>query len=145
MSNVTTITGQRKAKIAREVAGAEFVRMCEAHRIEHDTAEMGEDELKEWTELKKPIVRDIMAGTLIVGEDGNPTYTPPGSSHGLTFRKATGATYMALETYAGGKNMQNTVAAMAEMTHTDKGEFSKLEAADFQACLRIGKLFLSDR
>jgi hypothetical protein len=144
MSTVTPITAQRKAKIAREVADAEFVRLCEAHRIEHDI-ERDEAELAEWTALKGSIVRDIMAGTLIVGEDGNPTYTPPGSSKGLTFRKATGATYMALETYAGGKNMQNTVAAMAEMTHTDKGEFSRLDAPDFQACLRIGKLFLGER
>lgn len=137
--------GNGKAKIAREVAEAEFVRLCEAHRIEHDTAEMSEDELREWTELKDQIVRDIMAGTLIVGEDGNATYTPPGAPKGYTFHAPTGATLMALETYAGGKNIANLVAAMADMTRTDRGEFGKMAARDVQSCARVAKLFLADR
>lgn len=132
-------------KVAREVAEADFGRMCDAHRIDQNTGEMSEDELLEWNAVKKLVVRDLMSGRVIVGADGLPTFTPPGASKGFTFHKATGATYIALETYAGAKNMQNMVAAMAEMTHTDRGELSKLEAADFQVCLRLGKLFLSDR
>jgi hypothetical protein len=95
--------------------------------------------------MKAPIVRSLMAGTLIVDAAGLPTYTPPGSSKGFTFHRATGATYMALETYATAKQLQNTVAAMAEMTHSNAGEFSKLDLADFQACLRVAKLFLAER
>lgn len=131
-----------KDKIAKEVAESEFVRMCEANRIEHDTADLTEEELADWDEQRRDIVRDLRAGTLIVGEDGKPTYTPPGASKGFTFHAPTGATLMALETYAGTKQLSNTVAAMAEMTHSDRGEFGKMAAPDMRACLRVAKLFL---
>lgn len=134
-----------KLKIAKEVAEAEFVRLCEASRVDHDTSELSEEELAEWNGLKEPIVRDLQVGTLIVGEDGKPTYTPPGASKGFTFHAPTGATLMALETYAGSKGISNLFAAMADMTRTDRGEFSKMSARDTQACARVAKLFLVDR
>jgi hypothetical protein len=146
MSNVSQLPKRRVPKVAREVAEAEFERMCEAHRIEHDTSEMTEDEAKEWADdIRGPLVRELMSGVLIVGEDGNPTYTAPGSTKGITFRAPTGATLMALETYAGAKNIANLVAAMADMTHTDRSEFGKMPARDVQACARVAKLFLADR
>jgi hypothetical protein len=147
MSNVTQLPNKKRVpKVAREVAEAEFERLCEAHRVEHDTAEMTDAEATEWRDdIRAPIVREIMSGTLIVGEDGNPTYTVPGTAKGLTFHGPTGATLMALETYAGGKNIANLVAAMADMTHTDRGEFGKMAARDVQACARVAKLFLADR
>jgi hypothetical protein len=137
------MTANAKVVVAREVAETEFERMCDAHRI--DTASMAENDADEWAGVKAALVRVIMSGALIVGSDGLATYTPPGSAKGLTFRRATGATYMALETYAGGKNMRNMCAAMADMTQADVGDFSKLDAPDFQICLRLGKLFLADR
>lgn len=132
-------------KVAREVADSEFARMCDAHRIQTDTSEMDESEIEELETLKRPIVRALMAGTLIVGDDGNPTFTPPGGGSSVTFHKATAATYIALETYAGKKDMANMVAAICDMTRAERGAFAKMEAPDFQVCLRLGKLFLQDR
>lgn len=132
-----------KYKIAREVAEREFVRLCEAYRIDHDTSEMTDKELADWNGLKDGIVRDLRLGTLIVDNDGRPTYTPAGASTGYTFHPATGATLMALETYGSGKNISNLAAALAEMTRTDRGEFSKMAARDFQACGRLAQLFLA--
>lgn len=132
-------------KIAREVAETEFARMCEAHRIDHDTSELAADELAEWTALRESIVRDLARGDLIVGDDGNPTYTLPKGGKAFTFHAPTGATLMALETHGSGKNIANMIAAMADMTHTDRGEFGKMAARDVQACSRIAKLFLADR
>lgn len=131
-------------KIAREVAEAEFERMCDARRIEHDASELTDDEKAEWLELRGSLVRMIMRGALVVGENGDPTYTPPGGP-ALTFHPATGATLMALETHPGGKTIANMMAALTEMTRTDAGTFAKLLAPDAQACSRIGKLFLADR
>lgn len=135
-----------KYKVAKEVAESEFVRLCEANRIDHDTSEMSEKEKEDWADLRNEIVRDIRLGTVVVGEDGKPTYTPPiGGAKSYTFHPATGATFMALETYSTGKNISNLTAALAEMTRTDKGEFGKMPAKDFHACRRLAQLFLSDR
>jgi hypothetical protein len=141
-ATVTEITGG-KYKVNKETAEVEFIRICDANRIDHDTTEMSEDELKSWNDLKDQIVRLIKIGTLIVGDDGKPTYTPPGGSKGYTFHPATGATFMALETYDGKKNAANLTAAMVELTHSDRGEFSKLPAKDFNACMRVLTLFLA--
>lgn len=134
-----------KFKIAKDVAEVEFIRMCDAFRIDHDTSELTEDERAEWDDLRESVLRDLRAGTLIVGEDGKPTYTPPGAPKGVTFHPPTGATIIALETYAGSKNIANLVAAMADMTRTDRGEFGKMSAPDFHACTRVARLFLAAR
>jgi hypothetical protein len=133
-------------KVAREVAESEFEKLCSLNRIEHDTAEMTPEEKTEWeTEIRGPIVREIMAGTVIVSDDGRPTFTPIGGSKGYTFYPATGATLMALETYQGGKSTANMMAAMTEMTRTEKGEFSRMALRDVNAAGRLARLFLSDR
>ena len=131
-------------KVAEEVAAAEFVRMCEANRIDHGTAELDEEELAEWEKLRAPIVRDIMGGQLVIDASGRPVYTPE-IGKAITFNPATGATLMALETHGKGKDVSNMVAAMADMTGTSKGDFSRLGVRDFQACGRIARLFLADR
>ncbi len=134
-----------KTKVAREVAEAEFARMCDARRIEHDASDLTADERAEFGELRESIVRLIMRGSLVVGENGDPTYTPPGGGRALTFHAPTGATLMALETHTGGKNIANLLAAMQDMTQSDPGTFAKMLAVDVRACSQLGKLFLADR
>lgn len=131
-------------KVVEEVAAQEFVRMCEANRIEHDESKLDAAELEEWKDMRAPIVRDICQGRLVVNDEGRPVYTPPGGK-AVTFNPATGATLMALETHGKGKDLSNMVAAMAELTGANKGDFSRMPARDFQACARITRLFLADR
>jgi hypothetical protein len=141
-ANVIDLKGG-KYKIAKEVAEAEFVRLCEANRIDHDTSDMTEKDLKAWDSLKDDIVRDLRLGTLIVGEDGKPTYTPPGASSGFTFHSPTGATLIAGRSKE--NEVENTIMALADMARVDRGTFSKLHARDFMSCSRIVRLFLADR
>lgn len=131
-------------KVAREVAESEFERMCNARRIELDPSDLDDDEKAEFAELRGAIVQLVMSGALVVGESGDPTYTPRGGG-ALTFHPCTGATLMALETHGPGKNISNLIAAMQEMTRSTPGTFARMEAADFRACSRLGKLFLADR
>lgn len=133
-----------KQKVAEEVAASEFVRMCDANRIEHDEAALDEDELTAWKALRDPIIKDICGGQLVIDGSGRPVYTPD-SGKPITFNPATGATLMALETHGKGKDVSNMVAAMADMTGVNKGDFSRLGVRDFQACGRLARLFLADR
>lgn len=131
-------------KVAKEVAEKDFERMCEANRISFDTSELDDEERAEFDEIRGRIVLDICSGRLAVDGDGRPVYTPP-NGKSITFHPATGATLMALETHPKGKDVSNLIAAMADMTHTDRSTFSKLAATDFKACCRIANLFLADR
>lgn len=129
-------------KIAEEVAAVEFDRMCDANRVDRDVGKLDKKELKSWNETRAQIIADICRGQLVIDAEGRPIYTPE-SGKPLTFNQPTGATMMALETYPKGKNIANTVAAMADMTRAGRGEFSKMNARDFKACSRIAGLFLS--
>jgi hypothetical protein len=137
-------------KVAREVADSEFERLCSSHRIETDMAELTDDEKKDWLELRGGIVKDIMRGSLVIAEDGAPTFSTTTGGAGaaitqFTFRPPTGATLLALETYAGGKNIANFMAAMADMARVDRSEFAKLDMREVNSLMRIAKLFLSDQ
>ena len=134
-------------KVAREVALTEFERLCSTHRIDTDESELDDDEKKDWGELRDGIVRDIMTGSLVIAEDGTPTFSTTGGGSTitqLTFRAPTGATLLALETYPGGKNIANFMAAMADMARVDKSEFGKMHKRDVSSCMRVAKLFLSE-
>jgi hypothetical protein len=131
-------------KVAEEVAAAEFSRMCALFRIDEDTSAFDAEELKSWSEARDPIIKDIRLGLIVVDADGRPIYTPPGGKP-IKFHPPTGATLMALETHGKGKEISNTVAAMGDMTETNKGDFSRMAVRDFRACLRLTNLFLSDQ
>lgn len=131
-------------KVAAEVAELEFVRMCEHNRIELDESKLEPAELTEWTEIRSKIVEDICKGWLVIDAEGRPVYSPS-TGKAVTFNPATGATLIALESHAKGKDVSNMVAAMADMTGATKGDFSRMQARDFQACGRIARLFLADR
>ena len=133
-----------RIKVATEVAEQEFSRMCAANRIDEDESELDKDELKEWKEMRAPIVRDICRGKLMIDAEGRPVWTTE-EGKALAFNRATAATFIALETYGKGKDVSNMMAAIADMTGSGKGELSKLMAGDFHGCSRIARLFLADR
>lgn len=134
--------------VAQEVAEDEFARMCEARRLDVDESEMDEDDLAKFLEIKRHIVKAIARGDLMVGDNGDPVYTPPvAGAKSLTFYQPTGATFMAMDSkdgkYKG--NMTATAAAITEMTRTTPGDVSKLAAPDFRICCDLANLFLASR
>ena len=131
-------------KVAEDVAAVEFKRMCEAFRVDDNTSNLDEAELANWNELRGDIIRDICRGALVIDTEGRPVFTPQGGK-AITFSPPTGATIIALETHGKDKQISNTVAAMCDMTETNRGDFARMPARDFQACSRLAKLFLADQ
>lgn len=134
-----------KIIVARDVAEADFVKMAETFRVDLDESELDDEEKEKLAAHRDGIVREIMRGRIIVDEAGLPTYTPRGEGPPVTFHKPTGATLLALETYAGAKNIANTIAATADMTHLDRSVFGRMELRDVQIVMRLTTLFLQDR
>lgn len=131
-------------KVAIEVAEQEFARMCAANRIDTAEGELDKDELKEWREMRDPIVRDICLGRLAIDGEGRPVYTTT-QGKALTFRAATTATFIALQSHGKGQDVSNLIAAVGDLTGIGGGELSQLFARDFHAVSRIANLFLADR
>lgn len=133
-----------QTKVAEAVAAAEFSRMCAANRIDEDESDLDSDEIAEWHAMRKPIVRDICRGKLVIDEQGCPVWTTE-QGKALVFRRATTATFMALQTYGKGRDVDNMIAALGQLVGAGKGELSDLKAPDFHGCSRMANLFLADR
>jgi hypothetical protein len=136
------------SKVGKDVAEAEFERMCEARRVCTDADQLDADDITGLADIRKKLVRAIVAGHLVVEDNGDPVYTPPvEGAKPLHFHKPTSATYMAMDGKADdaqGSHMR-MVRAITEMTRSNKGEVSKLEAPDYQVCQSISQLFLASR
>lgn len=133
-----------QVKVAEEVAAEEFLRMCRYNRVETDTSQLDEKELASWNDLRKPILRDITRGLLVIDVEGRAIYTPPGGKS-VTFDMAKGSSLIALETHGEGKNISNTLAAAADMTGSPPGTFAGWHVRDVQALVRLVRLFLADQ
>lgn len=131
-------------KIAADVAEAEFQKLCDLRRLDIDPDGMNAEEVESFGKLKSVILKALRAGSLIVNDDGSCVYTPPvPSAKSLTFYRATGASFMAMDTVAKGKEMGKMVAVITDMTRSNPGDVSKLEAPDFAFCSKLVNLFLA--
>lgn len=131
-------------KVAREVAEAEFDRMCTLRRVNTDPEEMTAEEYESLLEVKAKLVRVIERGELVVNENGDPVFTPPvPGAKSITFYRPTGATFMAMDGDDG--NQSRLVRVITDMTHSAKGEIAKLEAPDYVVCSKLANLFMAGR
>lgn len=131
-------------KVAREVAEAEFDRMCSLRRVNIDPEDMTAEEYQSLLDVKRKVVRVIERGELVVNENGDPIFTPPvPGAKSLTFYRPTGATFMAMDGDDG--NQARLIRMITDMTRTAKGEIAKLEAPDYVVCSTLANLFLAGR
>jgi len=131
-------------KVALEVAEAEFERLCVLRRIDTDPADWNTEEVESFAKIRRALVKAIQAGTLVIQENGNASYTPPvPEAKTLTFRRATGASFMSSDGVAKGKDVAKMSAIITEMTGCAPGDPSKLEAPDFSFCTKLVNLFLA--
>jgi hypothetical protein len=124
-------------KVAPEVAAEDFQRMCVARRIDLDESDWDDDDRKAFAALKKLIVKAISAGSLAVNDEGDPTYTAP-SGASFKFKKATGATLIAMD---GKTGTAKVFAALADMSGKATTHFGQLEVADLNLLANLFTLF----
>jgi hypothetical protein len=132
-------------KISLEMAEQEFYRFGEMMDLDFDTSYMDEDDKKGFEQAKRRIVKAIMAGAMIIDENGQPVYTPQRAGdeiNSITFYEPTGATYMAMDKKKKTEDMGKMMALMADYTKTSSGLFAKMKNSDFKVCLAVTSLFL---
>lgn len=133
-----------EAKVAREVAEVDFLRLCADRRVDSDESAMEEKDLKKFRETKAAVVKRIMSGELVVEDHGECVYTPPVmGAQPIRFHRTTGAMLMAMDDAPEGKNAAKMAAVMAEITKTPRGALAKLDIADFNFAMELVGLFLA--
>lgn len=129
------------AKVAKEVAEAEFERLCRASRVELD--DMSEEETKSLDDIKQPILRGIMRGRLTIDDKGIAHYTPPvENATPLVFTKFDGSVLMiARDNKSNG--VRDSAGVIAEMTGQPVAKVAKMHLADLKFCGNLVALFLA--
>ncbi len=132
-------------KVAPEVAELEFDRFVELMDLELDESDMDTEDKGEFGKHKKKMIKAIQDGSLVIGVEGEPEYTPKrGDNHlPITFREPTGACLMAMDSRKEGQNVAKMYATMASMTKQNSKRFSNMKNVDLKVCLSIVTLFLA--
>jgi hypothetical protein len=131
--------------IAEDVAEAEFLRMCEAYRVDTDESKMNEDELNDLRAIKAKLVHELCSGALSLSEDGHVTYMPQHSPSAkpMKFGDVTGATFIAMDGAGMGKPNERMCRGCDQITGSSPGTTSKLRISDFRICMALTNLFLA--
>ena len=131
-------------KVAKEVAEQEFERFAEVMDLDVDPAFL-DDEDKKGLELQKNrIVAAIMAGSLVINDDGEPVYTPQRSEDRtpITFHEPSGASLMEMDRKKKNEDIGKLYAIMASMGKVHANTFAKMKMSDLKVCQAVTTLFL---
>jgi len=141
----TEIGSQKVRHVAREVAESELQRFIETMDLTDKLeAKMSEDDTRSLANTKERLIAAIMRGHLVVDDKGQPVYTPQlGICEPITFYEPTGATFMAMDGAAKGKDMAKMFRMLGEMCQCDPSRFSKMKNRDLGVCLAVMTLFLA--
>ena len=129
-------------KINAESAELEYERFMKAM----DLREPRDADSKDAYEaLKYQVVEAIMVGSLVIAENGEPTYTPTRTEgiDPITFHEPTGADLMAMDRVKDGHDVGKQNAILAAVTRTNAGLFAKLKSRDYKVCKAIITIFLA--
>jgi hypothetical protein len=134
----------RARQIGRDVAESELQRFIEAMDLQEKLAgNRSEDEAAALEKNKERIITAMMRGNLVIDEKGQPVYTPQvGICEPLTFYEPDGATFMAMDGAAKGKDMERMFRVMGNACKVDPSRFSKMKSRDLGVCIAIITLFL---
>jgi len=131
-------------KINLETAENEFNRFGDSMDLDFDMNLMNEDTKKDFELHKKRIIKCIMDGSLVISENGEPTYTPKmvDGANPITFYEPTGATLSASDGKGKNESFKMMYSSMADMTKQSAGLFSKMKNRDLKVCISLYLLFL---
>ena len=140
----TEITSEKLRAIGRDVAESELQRFLDAMDLTEKLAgKMTEEDERSLVNTKERILAAMMRGYLVIDDKGQPVYTPQiGICEPLTFYEPTGATFMAMDGAAKGKDMAKMFRMLGEMCQCDPSRFSKMKNRDLGVCLAVMTLFL---
>ena len=129
-----------EACVARDVAEHEFERFAEAMDLDFDPAGWDDDDLSSFDKAKKTLVGAIVAGRLVVDEEGQPVFSPIGGGT-ITFHEPNGAALMAMDQKKKGHDIGKLFATMAAMTKQSIKRFANMPNRDLKVCTAITTLF----
>ena len=131
----------KQATMPLEMAELEFERMCATMGVETDLTGEDDDTVKGFADLKRKVCRAIVAGDMVLTEDGRPIYTTTGGK-GMEFKEMTGAVLMSMDRVKSGENTAKMFTVIKELTGGGVPP-SQLKPKDIRVLFALVSLFLA--
>lgn len=136
------------SKVAAEVAEVEFGRFVEAWDLDVEVDEMNEEDRDTFAPLKRRLIRQIMAGRLVVSENGETlTYQlrfPIGDNAELVANLPTGGAILQFDRHKDRHNVAKLNAYMGSMCGVAPALFgAHMKGSDLKVVQAIATLFLA--
>lgn len=146
-SNVPA-SGASGYKISEEMAAQEFAKYCDANDIDHDETAMNEEELKDFSAIKRRFIKACRQGRVEV--DGrnivytNSNFSPAGfAGQRVTITRPGGTAFSGMDGFKESQQVHKLHAFCSAMTGQEVKYFSKLDIVDWQFYRDIATLFLA--
>ena len=143
--NVQDIGAATRPKVDAETAAAEFERFADMMALDIDTSGLDDEDRADLGKIRRQFERAVMAGLLVVNENGEPVYTPNTGDYreAITFYEPTGADKMAMDAKKKGHDMAKTYAMIAAQTKVHAKVFAGMPNRHLKVCEGISLLFFA--
>ena len=135
-------------RVDEQTAGEWFDSWAETVDIDLDeVATMDAEDRTAFNKNKRRIIKALVAGTLVVGDDGDSlVYTPQHSRstyrEPLTFRERSGGALLATDGKGKNKDAAKTYAMLGDICGVHQSSFTKLVGIDIKICEAIFALLM---
>lgn len=138
---MTEEKNENASKVTEEVAIQDFERFCEEQGIEVDVTTLNEEDLASYNKQKGLVVAAIMAGKIVIDEEGCAVFTYKGGT--VTFEEPDGSALLAMDRAKKGEDIKAMNLCMGAITGTDAKTFARMKMRDLKVCMAITALFLA--
>lgn len=130
--------------IPKAVAKKEFDRWAEAWDVDTAREHMDEDDRKGFDNMRHRIERAIMAGRLVVSEDGSVVEQAllGGDKNKIVYQIPTGAAWLTMDQHKEKQGMHKIFSYLAAMSKQPSRYFSNMDGRDIKVAQDIAVLFL---
>lgn len=136
------MSSKKEDRIDAESAEIEFERFCCTQRVDIDTEDLDEEDLKSFEGQKKKIIRAIMKGDIELNDAGEAAFKYEGGDD-IIFKKPKASTLLAMDRAKKGQDMKAMFDLMGEICEVAPAMFRKMDMADAKICMAITSLFLA--
>jgi len=127
-------------QIVKEVAEQDFLRFCEAQRIDTGFEDFTEEDKDAFDGHKRKIVKAIQRGQIVVNDQNQAVFTA--NNLELVFKQPKGSSLIAMDRAKKGQDMGAMYNVMGDIVGQHPSVFSKMDAVDVKVCLAVTALFL---
>lgn len=131
-------------KVAREVAEEEFARFMREMDLREEDPLRDADDQQGYEENKRIFIESVMAGKLVVNEDGEPVFTTS-EGRAITFHEPTGNDIMAMDKAKQTQKTKGLFNMLASQTGAPLLVFAKMRNRERKVCEAIFVLFMAAR